>query len=167
MVATPSKHDTKPRHGEDVLPNVRDVSIKLDSGERVRFNLAAEVGVPRNPLVMIREARRAPARVLFWSAQLARADAEVRKHRRRVSQMEGTVAQKARAYYHKGSDERFVTDRMVNAVVDTVSEVRDVRVSLDTAEVQRDMIRAVYDAVVHRCYVLRKLVGLKVDEDRL
>jgi len=147
----------KRNHGEAFLSKCKEITIRLDNGEEVEFNVADELRIPSDPDLLLQAARKAPARVAFWAYQAERALGAVRKLEIRLAQVEGEYDLK----YRGAIDDSplVLTEKVVKAHLDLDTSVRRVRVSLNRVRMQKGLIFAIAGAVEHRCYVLRKLVA--------
>lgn len=141
----------------DFLSKVEDIQIKLESGEVVTINPAKELKVPTDPISLQRELARAPAQLAFFSYQAERAHAEVRRLERAEEKTSGETSLTYRAWYK--AEGASVTEDIIRSRVGIDSKVCAARDDLINARNLYGVLRATRDAVEHRVYVLRKLVG--------
>lgn len=147
----------KPRVSEDYLRDLTSVTIRLESGEDVRLNIARETRIPADPDRLKEAARTAPARLAFWAYQSERALAALRKTEREAARIEGYHYQVYRKLYeeHENVDP---TEAMLRAAVDQDPKVRAARIALSSRKTEYGTLRAVRDAVEHRSWMLRTLL---------
>ena len=137
------------------------IEVVLESGERVRFDMAREfrhVTHADSDAVSV-EAIRATAQFAFWAAQLARAEAAVR---RAADALRLTAAQCDLAY-RTDPNSRTYTEGGYRSLVRASPTVLDARRKLRDARRQRDMIRGVVDGLRHRCFLLTALLRKRAE----
>jgi hypothetical protein len=158
-VMKPSSARTDAEHGERYLDRLVAVIVRLESGETLQFNRKAETWIPDDLDAQIREAKRAPARIAFWSYQMDRALRKVRELELEQKKTEGEWGLIARKYYQEETEERIVTDAMVRAQMYCRAEWQTVTARLNAARNTYDIMRTMVAALDHRCYILRRLIG--------
>jgi len=142
---------------ESRMHMVESLSIKFSNGEKIKFSFAEETVIPRDPSAQIDACLKAPAQVAFWSAQETRALHEVRKQEERVKKTEAGWYMGYRRFHMDETDD-FPTERMLRSNIDLNDDVQKERTRLTTLQKQYGMMRAMRQAVEHRCYVLRRLI---------
>jgi hypothetical protein len=134
--------------------------VKLENGTTAHFKLSDELSIPTDPILIHKEALRAPARFAFWAYQTERALAEVRKQERCLTEEEGKMNLGYRKWIKDDTDD-MPTEAMVKARVDSDREINSMKIHLNAARKQYSLLRATRDSVDHRVYVLRALVAQK------
>lgn len=148
------------RHGEDLLRGIESIDIKLESGETVTVKMAGELDVPDDPRLIMREAKRAPARLAFWSYQTERALARLRAKEREHGKAEGEAYVKCRGYV-QGTIVDIATEPNVRAHLSAFEthELKTAKDDLAAAQIQYGVLRALRDASEHRSHLLRRLIA--------
>jgi len=161
-LAKPAKTPTKRSkriHGEDWLERIDQLTLKLENGEQVTFDIAGEVSVPDVELGELRRLEaNSPARYAFWSYQASRQRFEVRKLRRALIQAEANADVVCRRFIKEDTDFD-VTERGVRSWVDLDKAVQSARRKLNEAELALDIIESVRDAVRARTFTLGRLLN--------
>lgn len=150
----------RPRRGEDFLSDVEALVITLENGERVRFNIAREVAIPDDDL-LVDGARKAAARFAFWAYQTERALAKLRTAERLLAEEEAVMYRIVREQFHKDGLE--TTEPRIRAVVNGQPTVKTRQCKLNDLRRQHGMLRAVKDAVEHRTWTIRSLLQRRED----
>lgn len=143
-------------HGEDHIASVRAITLVLENGTTVTLSPKDELGIPTHPDELLAEARRAPARLAFWSYQLARADRSVRDREIELYRLEAQTALTHELYLKKQGER--VTNDVVSHRLNFDDAVHTARIQLSEAKGMQAALRATRDALEHRLYVIRKLV---------
>lgn len=153
-------------HGEDALPDIESVDIKLANGRTVTFEVHRELHVPTDPDKIVEASSKSPARYAFWAAQAERALAHVRRLEFRFAQAEAVVDLRVRESYRQGlmkDTEDWYTERKVTSIVVKEPEVKSAQTKLNEAKYRYGVLRSIRNAVEHRGFVLRTLVAQSGD----
>ena len=159
---TPGKKPKMPKRqsGEDWLDRIAALTIRLENGEKVTFDMAKEVAIPNATLSELRELERtSAARYAFWAAQVARQRWDVQKCKRRLIKHEADADVVCRKFVLEGTD-YIVTERTVRSHVDLQPSVKQARTKLDEAEYQLEILETVRDAVHKRSFSVGRLLNL-------
>jgi hypothetical protein len=159
----PSKGKPTPLHGEDLLSEISEITIKLESGKIVRLDVEEELCVPDGPIALEHAARRSPARFAFWAYQTERALGQVRAEEIKLAHKTGEVWLAHKEYYRKETDDRFIAKETLQSHVDISTEVRSLQIRVDKLRKQHGILRAIRDAVGYRDFVIRKLLGRETE----
>lgn len=144
--------------GEEALPDVESLTLKLEDGRKATFRIADELAIPTDPDQMRMEATRAPARYAFWSYQTERALAAVRKQEKRLAEAEALTHLLWTKYYKEHTAETYISNDTIRSHVAQESDVMSARIHLNSLRREYGMIRAVRDSLDHRTRMLHKLV---------
>ena len=149
----------------DFLSQVEKVSITLESGKVLEIDLAHELKIPTDPLLLRRDLARAPSQLAFFAYQMERAHAVLRRLERDEEKASGTASLTYRTWYkdHEGVS---YTEDMIRSRVGIDTTVCKVRDDLIAARNVYGVLRATRDAIEHRVYAIRKLVGNDGDANR-
>lgn len=151
-------------HGEDVLDDVEQIVIVLESGKKATFSIAEEQSIPTDPEELYHEALNAHARFAFWAYQTSRALGKLRTAERELRHLEGGSYLSARMHLEGVRPKNpYIEGARVQAHVDYDEEVDAHRKGVDSLREQWTMIASVRDAIEHRTHLLRRL--LKQDQD--
>jgi hypothetical protein len=150
---TPKERATGATHLKDVAA----VTITLESGEQVTLHPDNELKIPTDPILIKKEALRAPAQLAFWAYQTERALKEVRNTEYELAKKEGDMSLVYRQWYLK--EKATYTEDMIRSRLSVDAEVDALRKQLLVARDLYGVIRATRDSVEHRVYVLRKIIG--------
>ena len=148
--------------GASCLADLRDIKVKLENGEEVWLNLAAELYIPDDVDELIEATTRAPARYAFWAYQTERALRRVRELERKLIDKEGHANLFYRKYYD-GRAEDFTED-MIRSSVDISSEVKVLRRRLNTARYDYGIFRSMRDSMDHYNNNLRRVLAVRVHD---
>ncbi len=159
----PAKGRATPVYGEDLLPEIESVTIKLENGSVVTFNMEDELCVPDGPIALEVAARRSPSRYAFWAYQTERALAEVRKQEIKLAHVTGEEWLVHKEYYRTETDDRYIAKETLQAHVDISTKVRSEQVRLDGLRKQYGILRSLRDALERRDFTLRKLLDRKTE----
>lgn len=164
---TPGKKRSA-RHAEDYLSDIEALTVKLDNGKVVIFNLADELRSPSDPVELMKAARRAPERLAFWGYQAAMARAAMKEAERQYDLAYAKADMIQRHSLSESSGE--YTERVIRSLVehsdfpDVQADAKSRRKEYIEAERNYEVLRAVANAVEHRSNTLRALVR-KRDND--
>lgn len=153
-------------HGEDCLANIAAIEIHLENGEYVSFSMDEELRIPTDPLEVLKEARKAPARLAFFAYQAERQLSNVRKLEIDVAEEEGFCDLVTRKWYDEHTSEEY-TETMVRSRVAIDKKIKSSKMTLNSARMRYSILRALRDSLEHRLYVLRKIVGQESDAYRV
>lgn len=153
-----SQIDKALRTAADVLSDIEALRVRLENKEEITLDLAAELEIPTDPKAMIEAAHKAPAQVAFWNYQTERALARLRKAEAALAKEEGTQLLVYRQWYLTEECE-MPTGATLRARLDTDTKCRRFRVALMARKTEHGHLRAVRDAVDHRAWMLRTLIG--------
>ena len=146
------------RTAADVLSDIAALRVALESGEVVELDLAKELEIPRDPAALAKAARRAPAQVAFWNYQTERALDKVRGAETKLAEEEGKHHIYWKAWYEQEENET-PPQGTLRARLDCDLELRRFRVALRARRKEYGRLRAVRDAVDHRAWTVRTLIG--------
>lgn len=150
--------------GEEALAEVASISIRLESGKVAKFNLAKELSVSNDPLVMLDQALNAHARFAFWSYQSSRAFRQVREAEIALAKLEGD-----RLYrYSKAAkdEDRYTSGSVVSGLVDSDDTVLAARNNLNQLREHWTILKTTADALDHRAHLLRRLLARDQEANR-
>jgi hypothetical protein len=159
----PSKGKPTPRHGEDFLSGLEAVTIKLENGTVVTINVEDELCVPEGTIALEHEARLSPSRFAFWAYQAERVLGKLRAEEVKLAHQTGEVWLTHKEYYRTETDDRFIAKETLQAHVDISTDVRSIQIKVDKLRKQYGILRAIRDAVEHRDFVIRRLLGKETE----
>lgn len=144
--------------------SITAITLVLESGERVDFDMEEQLCIPSDSDAVVREARRAPSRYAFWSYQTARALAVVRELEQKLDEAEADADLTYRRAYDEqmpGFDKTdgYYTESVIRSHVHRESDVRGAKIKLNTARRRYDDLRGIKEAMNHRVFILRKLLS--------
>ncbi len=148
-----------PTSGEIALEDIESLTLNMESGKKLTFDIAAEVAIESGPLdVLQSQLAGAAARCAFWGYQVERQRHQWEKERRRLSEVEANADLVYRKAIPDGSD--FVlTERTIRSHVDLDKKVRSARIRVIEARRLLGILERVSGAVEHRVFVLGRLVA--------
>lgn len=156
------------RHSEDYLADIDAVTVRLDSGKTVAFNLEDELKIPSDPILLEHESRRASGRLAFWGYQAAIAKAAVKEAER---QYDMAYANADLIQRHSLSDEGGeYTERVIKSLVehtdfpDVKADALTKRKEFVQASKNYEVLSAIVKAVEHRAFTISALLR-KRDND--
>lgn len=140
--------------GEDFLRAVDAVTLRLENGEVVEFEIAVETEIPTDPEELDEAQRRSPAKYAFWDYQARRALEDVEKQEMRTTKVEARHYDLYRTFI---TEELAIdpTEAMIAAKLNQDTEVRRSRLALRRVRKVYRIVRAVADAVGRRDSMLR------------
>lgn len=148
----------KLKSAADYLSDVAAVRVRLESGEKVEFDLESELNIPTDPHHLAKAARKAPAQVAFWNYQTERALAKLRGAEAKLEYQEGRQLLIWREWYLEEECET-PPQGTLKARLDSDLICRPFRVALRARKTEYGIIRSVRDAVDHRARMIRMLIG--------
>lgn len=157
------KRFLRPRHGEDHLQDVEAITLVLDNGERTTLKIADELAVPDDPVELMREAKRAPARMAFWAYQMERALATLRAKERSFAKCEGMEYMIARTYIQDHTEVEIATEGNIRSRVSQSPTWNAEKEEVERAQRSYGVLRAVREALEHRSHLLRRLIAHDIE----
>lgn len=148
----------KVKHGEDMLVELDTIEIRLENGVLAKFEVADEVGIPDDLNEFVDAAKKAPARLAFWAAQLARANFKVREADRKLTKVTGDAALVARIDIQEGRPGELIAAWEVEQRVNAMLKVNEAREQLNKLRLDYELIKSIHDATSHRVYALNRLI---------
>jgi hypothetical protein len=147
--------------GEDHLSDLEAISVNLENGESISFELDAELAIPIDPAKIQDEAERAPARTAFWSYQTERCLHKLKTAERELEVLEGEkyVAVRDHLMTHPDWKVPKPTEAMIRSVLSQQESVGDLREKITALRESFGILRGIKEACEHRCFLLRKLIA--------
>jgi hypothetical protein len=147
--------------GEDYLSDLEAVTVILESGESVQFDLSEELDIPTDPTELRDEAERSSARTAFWAYQTERALRKVREAEAAQEQLEGERYISVRDHLMTHPDWKVSkpTESMIRSLLSQQGSVGDAKENLLQLRETYGILRAIKEACEHRCFLLRKLIA--------
>jgi hypothetical protein len=151
----------KPRRASsnELIAEIEAIEIRLENGTTVYMDMGSELTIPSDPEELEEEARKAPARVAFWSYQEQRALARVRYLEDQLRRKEGEMNLVYRQWYKAEVCGMEPTKDVVQARIDMDSEVVRQRGALNVARRHYGTLRGVREALDHRCNIIEAMTA--------
>lgn len=146
-----------PKLAANYINKIASITITLDNGDKETFSPADELAIPSDPLMQRKALQQVPSQLAFWAYQAERAFTLVRDLRRELARDEGFASLGYRMSYDEA--EQKYTEDMIRSRVSIDKKVDDLRKALTEAETTYGVLRATREAVEHRAFALRKLIG--------
>lgn len=145
------------------LAGLQAIKIKMENGEEKTFNADLLLRVPDEPIALQVAARLAPADLAFWKYQVARAQSAFRTAEIKQLCFEGEKNANYRLVWMKEAPNGYVAEATIKSLVDCDVEVVSGRHHVEHLRRGYEIVRSVRDALEHRLFVVRKLLGLDTD----
>jgi hypothetical protein len=142
----------------DYVKHIPEIELTMDNGEVVRLSPAAELHIPSDPFMLRKALEKAPGGLAFWSYQTERALKRCRDLERALAHKEGVSSLTYREWYDSELKQKYTED-MIRSRVSIDAAVDKLRTDLNAARDLYGVLRATRDAVEHRIFALRKLIG--------
>lgn len=155
----------KRQRSESLLKGIAALKVKLESGQEVELSLSAELAIPDGPDELVNAARHGAERYAFWAYQYERALGRLRAEESKLVTVEGTWGQIWRKNIMENT-EWDVTEKAVEEGKGIQPEVRDARITVNAVRKEAGILRAVKDAMNHRCFALDRLVARQAEVSR-
>jgi hypothetical protein len=147
---------------EDLLKKLGPITIELENHQKVALSAASELRIPDGPNAILAAQRTAPARYAFWAYQAEIQNGRVRALQRKLEMKEGQGDLTFRKYICMEC-EWDVTEGGVKALKDVDATIGGLRVALNRARKEYGILRAMKEALNHRCFALDRLVARMSD----
>jgi hypothetical protein len=145
-------------HGEDVLDELSEITLRMDNGAEYSFSIQAETGISDDIDDIIRDQRNGPARQAFWAAMMEKSGRAMRAQEIVLATLEGQQSARCRNYLQGDREGELISEYAVSAAVSREKPVQQARERLNDLKYQFGIIRAVYNAVERRLLVLNRIV---------
>ena len=149
------------RHSEDYLARLRRIEIRLPDNSAVFLSVQDEIGLQEDRLHQ--EAETAPSRYAFWATieQQAKRDMEEAK---RLYDEELAYASIDRRQKIK-LKQAYVSEKEVSDWAERYETVELARKTLDERTYQHGIVKAMKDAMNHRCMTINALLRRSKDDE--
>jgi hypothetical protein len=147
---------------DKLLKKLGSITVQLENKQAVSLNVAAELRIPDGPDAIIEAQRHAAERFAFWAYQTEIQMGRVRAAQRKLEMKEGQGDLTFRKYIMLEC-EWDVTEAGVNAMKDMDAAIGSLRVALNAARKEYGILRAMKEALNHRCFALDRLVARMAD----
>lgn len=142
----------------DYIKHVAEITLTLEGGVKATLYPEVETAIPSEPLAQIKALMKAPAQLAFWGYQTERASKAMRDAERSLSRVEGEKSLVYRKWYQDHLETKYTED-MIRSRLAMDDDVDQEKIKLNEARDLYGILRATRDAVEHRVYALRKLIG--------
>lgn len=148
--------------GEDLLKKIGSVKVKLENGQVVSLSVSKALYIPDGPVQIINAQKKAAARYAFWAYQAEIQMGRVRALQRQLEMKEAQGDVTFRTYIINEC-QWDVTEAAVSALKDMDATIGGMRVALNKARKEYGILRAMKEALNHRCFALDRLVARMSD----
>ncbi len=146
----------------DLLKKLGSITIELESHQKVSLNVASELYIPDGPVGIIKAEQRSAACYAFWAYQAEVQMGRVRALQRKLEMKEGQGDVTFRKYILLEC-EWDITEAAVSGLKDIDPTIGSLRVALNGARKEYGILRAMKEAMNHRCFALGRLVARMSD----
>lgn len=150
----------------DLLADLQEIKLKLESGKSVRLNIAKEVSIPESDTHRHRELMKAPARLAFWSYQRDRSLRKVREQENELAKITAEASMSVRLMLDSGHwepalehDYSSKTYGLLDRMTDQQEPVVNARQELVRLRYEHDVLNSITRAVEQKCFALRRLLA--------
>lgn len=143
---------------DDLLGDLKDITLKLESGEVVKLNVRRELHVPTDPVRLQRAVERSASRLAFWMYQAALSFDDLKSAEAVLRKEEGKYYELYRAYFSEEHGQ-VATHPQLSAKLDQDSVIRRYRIAFRKHQLQHGLVCAIRDAIQARDANLRNLRG--------
>ena len=149
---------------EQALAEIESISIKLESGQTAKFDVAKELAISHDPTELNEQALTAHARFAFWEYQAARAMRILRDKETDLARLEGDL----RYRYSKvlKEEDRYTPAATVEGTLAGDDRVLRAKNELNQLREHWTILRTMADAHGHRSHLLRRLLAKDHDATR-
>jgi len=133
--------------------------VTFANGEQVAYSISDETRIPSNPDELVREAAKAPQQYGTWADLTATALRKVRNLEYTLQVMEAEIGWAVRAYIQQNDSPSYVSEDHVKRGVSANEKIQQARRKLNHARHKYERIRAVRDAVAHKCRIIANMVA--------
>lgn len=150
--------------GEELLSEIQEISIRLESGKVAKLSIANELAISDDPDELFEQALSAHSRYAFWAYQAERAMAQLRQAEADFAKLEGD----RRYRYEKVArdEDRYTSAATIGGLVAGDPKLEKQRKGLIELRTHWTIMRAVADALDHRTHLLRRLIAKDHDATR-
>ncbi len=145
------------------LSGVKAVSIRLEDGSNVEFNLDEELRIPEDFDELVVAVRTSVSRYGFWKYQAARQRGRVRQLERDYERAYGMADLALRQVYQDEDNDGY-TEQKIKSGVSWDKDSDDLRRKLLDELRFKDILDGVADAMRQRCYTITQLSALYATE---